>query len=182
MSSPTSTDPVPAQALADLVQQAMKGDQTTLPALREFLDVHPEVVREAGNLMVQAERAWTKLAAGPNLVVAESIERELIALKNVLGHATATPVERLLIVQVVLAELEVGYASTRDAQSAGQPMTLGQRDQFQRRVARAHQRLLASVKMLATIRRLRPSPSPVQVASHFVRNGRGGVATELVKS
>ncbi|MBL8797205.1 MAG: hypothetical protein JNM56_25105 [Planctomycetia bacterium] len=178
----TTTTPIevhPTQALADLVRRAMEGDTATLPALREFLDAHPEVVHEAGNLVGQARTAWTNLAAGNNLLVAEAIGREQVTLKDSLGWASATSLERLLIDQITLAQLEIGYASTRDAQAAGQPLSVGQRDHLQRRTARAHQRLMASVKMLTTIRRLRPSPSPVQVAARFARRG---VAAELVKS
>ena len=54
----------PDERLRQLIERAISGDRSVLPALREFLDSSPDVWREVGDVAKQAERAWSALAAG----------------------------------------------------------------------------------------------------------------------
>src|SRR5580765_6148298 len=71
-----------SQALRALVQRGMKGDPTALSGIRMWLDTHPEIWREVCDVARNAEHAWIKLAAGNNLVLAESPHAAIPSTKS----------------------------------------------------------------------------------------------------
>jgi hypothetical protein len=146
-------DPPPDDELRRLLQRAEGGDAEALPALRRFLDERPGLWKEAGDLALQAERAWAALAAGPNRVVAEAIHRRLDALRAELA-GPPSPVDRLLVERVVLTWLEATYADAVSAQNAGRSLPPAQADYLQRRQERVQRRHLEAVKALAQVRGL----------------------------
>jgi hypothetical protein len=150
-----------------LLKQAYEGNAAVVPELRQILAANPELWREAGDMTLQAERAWAKLVAGSNLIARESIHLQLAAMKKELaeGSPSPSPLEKLLIDQVALAWLEKGYASAREAQSAEASLSLAQRDHLQKRIDYAQRRLLAAVKQLALVRKLlKPALSALDLA------------------
>src|SRR5450755_3330877 len=66
--SRTPAEPPEAAELRVLVQQAQKGDTSTLPRIRQILDDHSEVWHHVGNLGLLVERAWLSLLTGDNPV------------------------------------------------------------------------------------------------------------------
>jgi hypothetical protein len=61
------------EALARLQKRAEAGDKSVLPQLRRALDANPDVWQSYGDLALQAEAALGLLAAGPDLLMAESL-------------------------------------------------------------------------------------------------------------
>ena len=88
MKSPEQTETGPKRQtdeLAQLLKKAEQGDRSVLPQLREALDRNEDLWRAFGDLAAHAEASLILLAAGPNLLMAESLQRRLKALKAELG-------------------------------------------------------------------------------------------------
>src|SRR4051812_43648690 len=148
--------------VSEMVARAERGDASVLDELRSFLDGHPEVWREVGDVARHAEMALIGLAAGNNLLVRESIGRKLEELKREL--APSSPLERLLVERIAICWLQVHHADLDAA--ATQLGGDGPRcAHAQRRLGQAHQRYLSAVKQLALVSKLlRPAISPVDLA------------------
>ena len=79
--------------LARLLQRAEAGDRSVLPQLRQVLDSDDHLWRSYGDLAAHAEASLAMLAAGPNLLLAESLKRKLAELKAELGGESPSPLE-----------------------------------------------------------------------------------------
>src|SRR4051812_21781185 len=75
-----------SEELRRVLERAEQGDHSVLPALRKLLDANPQAWQSWGDLAMQAEAAWVSLAAGPNLVLKESLTRKLAALRAYLSR------------------------------------------------------------------------------------------------
>jgi hypothetical protein len=149
--------------LRELVGRAQQGDVTVLPRLKEFLDGHPEVWQELGDLARHAEEAMIRLVAGDNLFVGECIRRDLAALREELAGPSPSPLEHILVQRVVLCRLQA-HAADLEAARLDQGVN-PHGPHAQRRQDAAHKRLLAAVKQLAVVRKLlAPSLPPITLA------------------
>lgn len=135
----------------DLLQRADKGDASTIPKLREFL-ADAALLDIAGNLARQVQDAVIKSGGGKSLLYAEGVALKMEKLRNELGGANATPLERLLVERVVLCWLTLHDAEARFA--LAKELTLRQGAFWQDRIDRAHRRYLSAMKTLATVRKL----------------------------
>jgi hypothetical protein len=146
--------------LRQLVERAQQGDRAVLPALQAALDAYPEIWRHHGDLARLTEESWLRLLAPDDLLLRESVRRQLEALRAELTSPQPSPLERHLVERVVLCWLQVQYADTSYAQLAGRGATPAQRTEAQHRQSAAQQRYLQAAKTLATVRKmLRPAPS-----------------------
>ena len=80
--------------LAQLLKRAEAGDRSVLPQLQRALDSNAALWRGYGDLAAHAEASLAMLAAGPNLLLAESLKRKLAELKAELGGASPSPLEK----------------------------------------------------------------------------------------
>ncbi len=158
------------EELTVLLKRAQQGDPSVLPELQAALDANSCVWEQYGDLGLQAEVALVQLAAGKDLLLAESLLRKLRALKGELGGASPSPLERLLAQRAAATWLQASYydglvAQARDAGEARLKMLLKLQDA-------AHRRHLTTLKTLATVRKLlTPAPSPLEVATRLERGG-----------
>jgi hypothetical protein len=149
--------------LARLLKRAEQGDLSSLPELREALDADARIWRHYGDLAAQAEASLILLAAGKNLLLAESLQCKLKALKDELGGESPSSLDRLLVERVVTTWLQTAYFDGLIAQANG--ASEAQAKALQRQQDAAHRRHLTAVKTLATVRKLlRPALSPVDLA------------------
>jgi len=151
--------------LAELVQRAQQGDLTALPLLREALEGDPSLWQEYGDLAAQAQEAWLQLLAGTDYLLAESVRLKLDALRQELGAAGASPLEKLLVERIVACWLQTHYADALYAQAKGPQSTASVRQELMKRQESSQRRYLAAIKQLALVRKLlRPALSPLQLA------------------
>jgi hypothetical protein len=153
----------------ELVERAEKGDETVLPELRQALTEVPEFWQRYGDMVRWSEEAWVRLAAGDNLMQAESAKRQLDALKAELtGPETPTPLEKLLIDRIVIGWFQVHYADAFyvNAQKANaSPARLRAALHL---LDRSSYRYLFCIKQLALVRKLlKPTVSFLQIATHL---------------
>ena len=160
---PSEADQREGQAdLAQLLKRAEAGDRSVLPQLQRALDGNAALWRGYGDLAAHAEASLAMLAAGPNLLLAESLKRKLAALKAELGGEAPSPLERLLVERVTATWLQTNYHDGLVAQAAGAGEA--RLRALQRQQDAAHRRHLAGIKQLALIRKLlRPAPSPLEL-------------------
>jgi hypothetical protein len=166
------------EKLTVLLKRAEQGDKTALPELREALDADSRLWERYGHLGEHASATLIELAAGKNLLMAESLLRKIESMKEELAGESPSPLEKLLVERIVATWLQITYfdahlARIRDCGDARLKMLEAQRDG-------AHRRHLAAVRSLATVRKLlTPSPSPLDIATRLERGGaavrRGGV-------
>ena len=148
--------------LAQLLKRAEAGDRSVLPQLQRALDGNPDLWRGYGDLAAHAEASLAMLAAGPNLLLAESLKRKLAELKAELGGESPSPLEKLLVERVSASWLQAAYFDGLLAQAAGAGEA--RLKVLQQQQDAAHRRHLAGIKQLALIRKLlRPAPSPVEM-------------------
>lgn len=151
-----------------LVERAEKGDLTALEPLRRLLSEMPALWRHYGDLAAWAERSWTDLISGNNLVLKESLRLKLADLRNDLGHAGASPLERLLIERATATWLSVSYGEVHLAQLRHRNAPATQLGVIERFLDRAHHRHLSSLKQLAQVRKLlTPAKSPIEIATRL---------------
>jgi hypothetical protein len=138
--------------LGALLERANAGDPGALAGVHEFLDRNPQLWRAVGDLAGHAEAAWTEVIAGGNPLIAGSVKREADRLRGELLGAGASPVEKLLVDQVVVAFLALQWEQMRAAEAPGS--TAGQVSARQKRLDGAQRRFAEAVKALAVVRQL----------------------------
>jgi hypothetical protein len=134
-----------------LVERANRGEPEAVIRLREFLDVNPAIWEKAGDLTAVAERAWMELIAGADRLTAESIGRRVTRIKADLAGQHPTPLEALLVDQVVVSWLAAHGGEIQAAVAGG---TVAQAALRLRRAESGQRRLLKAVKTLSTLRTL----------------------------
>lgn len=160
------------EAVALLLKRAEQGDYTVLGELRKLLHDNPTLWQSYGDLSAQAEASLIQLAAGKNLLLAESLLLKTEAMKEELAGPAASPLERLLATRVVACWLQTSHLDALVAQSRdGNPVRAKVLMQLQ---DAAHRRQLSAAKTLATVRKLLvPAASPVEIATQLARKEQG---------
>jgi len=157
------------ERLAELVARAEIGDEAVLPRLREFLDLRPEIWESAGDVAQQARDAQIALYAGPNLLLRESVERKLAALRDDISVPDQSALEALIIERVMISWLQ---AATADAQLAQvDDVSKATTAMRQKRVDQSNRRFLAATRQLATVRKLLKATSEISAIMYGEQSG-----------
>ncbi len=135
-----------------LVRRAKRGDPQAVPALRKYLQEHPEVWQEVGDLAHFASEQQLALVSGNNVLVRESLLLQLDAFKQQLIEPPGSPLETILIDRIAVCWIQANAADVILAQNP--QATPSQLEFMQRRAERAQKNLLAAVKELCTVRKL----------------------------
>jgi hypothetical protein len=172
MSTKTEVKPDPTMAkMRDLIARAQAGDRSAVPDLRNLLDNTPEIWKQAGDLAAQAEAAWKQMIAGPDLLLAESLDRQVAAMKGELSGPQPSPLEKLLVARIVACWLQLHHSEATYTRMDGAPPALHLA--AQKRIGMSQTRYLQAIRTLATVRKLiQPALSPMQVASRLDHNAR----------
>jgi hypothetical protein len=134
-----------------LLERAQRGDETTLPALREMLK-EPHILNACGNLAAHAENNLIHKYSGKDLAVKEGLRRKMESLRAELAGPAPTPLERLLVERVVACWVHLYHLETIYAGKESMSLELGA--YYQRSLSAAHNRYLSAIKTLAVVRRL----------------------------
>jgi hypothetical protein len=143
-----------------LVGRARGGDASALPALRDLLDRRPDLWRHYGDLAEHAEVSWVAVAAGTDLMLAESLRRKAAEMRAELAGPAPTPLERLLADRAVACWLQVNYCDAAAARAGG--ASVRQAALASRRQESAQRRFLQAIGALAALRRLMPPAKEVK--------------------
>ena len=112
--TPTSQQALPIDpiegALKSFMERLFLGDPNALPELRTWLQDHPAIWSQCGDLAQHTEQAARDLLAGWNPLVQEAVFRRVQELKAELAGPSATAIEKLLASQVVMDWLLLNLA------------------------------------------------------------------------
>jgi hypothetical protein len=169
------TGPRDQKELRKLVDRAQKGDESTLPVLRDLLR-HPTNVESFGNVALHAENALIHKFVGKDVAVREGIRRKMDAMRAELAGSTPTPLERLLVERIAVCWLHLYYLESLYASQDS--MTFNQGIYYQRSIDRAHRRYLTAIKTLSVVRKLALPVLQVNIAQQQVNVAGPSVATE----
>jgi hypothetical protein len=173
------------ERFALLLKRAEAGDRSVLPKLREVLDADERIWQNYGDIAQQSEASLIVLAAGENLLLAESLQKSVRALKEDLCGQASSPLERLLVERVTATWLQINFCDGLIAQA--KDATTARWKFLERQQDGANRRHLAAIKVLVTVRKLlTPAPSPLEVARRMdlhesvVRRSREGFTGKVV--
>lgn len=152
-----ATDPAPPTSavpagLQDLVSRAQAGDATVLPQIRDYLDSHPQVWQQVGDLGTNTLNIWMGLIAGKNTLVKESLARTVESMRADLGGPHPSLLEELLVKRIISEWLQGEYADSMLAQVVDQPPKIIQF--WTDRQTQTQRRHLAAIKAFTDLRRL----------------------------
>ncbi|MCB9924408.1 MAG: hypothetical protein H6822_19675 [Planctomycetaceae bacterium] len=149
-----AASPTGMEDLQQLVERARKGDRSVLPQLREYLDENSQVWQTVGDMAKHAEGTWIKLIAKDDLLVHESIRRELDRRRQELAGEDPTPLEKQLVDRIVVCWLALTHAEMMAASTAEH--TLQQREHYLKRLDAAERRHQTAISQLSKVRELLP--------------------------
>jgi hypothetical protein len=138
------------------------------------LDQRPEIWKKVGNLAAHVEATWIRLLAEGKPLTLESIRREADRMRLELLGRSPTPIEKLLVDQIVACWLQVTHAEM--TAGSGREISVMQGRFRDQRVDRAQRRYLSALKTLAQVRRLPLSalmprmhePGPLPAADEII--------------
>jgi hypothetical protein len=136
---------------------AAAASATPAPEVQAFfnarLDAYPEVTREYGDLMAQAFRlAFEGFWLG--YITKETVRREAERIRQELGHATASPVERLLIDHAVMCHVRLGMVEHIYSRLLRNSYSVRDGEHMERRLTLAQKRFDRAVTTLCRTRAL----------------------------
>ena len=140
--------------LQKVVERARQGDREVLPELRKALDENPDIWQAAGDLAKHAEATWIRLISKGDLLIHESIQRELDRRRQELAGEDPTPMEKQLVDRIIACWLALQHAELMAASMAEH--TLPQREHYLKRLDAAERRHTAAVSQLTKVRELLP--------------------------
>jgi hypothetical protein len=153
----------PLTRLQAILILAKRGDPRVLPKLRQELDSNPELWKSTGDLAAQAQRLWLERLSGQDLLVRESVARFLQQMRADLASDNPSPLDRLLVAQVMAQWLQMTYYEAKVAE-----LDKVENEQVGRflhlRYEQAVRRFEAAVKTLARTRKMLGGPVRVEVS------------------
>ncbi len=171
------TKPDAIREIIQLAPQVQQGDPNALARVRTVCDAHPGLWEQIGRALLEVEADWLAVLTGEDPLQTEAIRRELDRRRKALRGDTPTPLEALLVDQLVLCQLEVIHATRLNARLFGQhEHTIPSGDYRLRRLESAQRRLLTTAKMLATVRRLLAPAVQITLAHQQVNVAAGAPA------
>ncbi len=163
---------IPPEIHATIVA-ANAGDRSVIPALRQALAEHPDLVVRFGDLASHVEMGLIARVTQSSLVASEAITAHLAKMRSELNEVAASPLEKLLIRRVVLCWLSCHAAEVDRADLLREGGSESARAAADKRVDRAHARFLSATKALATLRKLMDrTPSALDLARAVLPEAR----------
>jgi hypothetical protein len=147
---------MPSRADLDpLIKRANAGDDDALEQLREVFDQWPEIWQQVGDLARACERKLVTLLAGDSRYVQEAVARKAEALRLELLGDDASPLERLVVEQVVISWMELHFLQIKLAGDGGNTLTFAKYSATVK--AEAQRRFDTAMKSLLLVREKLPA-------------------------
>ncbi len=140
------------QQIRAVLERARSGDSSALPAMQQALDDHPEIWEQYGALTTHVHRSWIELIGGTDLVLKDSLTRQLDSMRTKLSGSAPSPLESLLVERILACWLQSSYADSSSARPHG--LSLKQLKFATKRQETAHRGYLSAIANLAMTRKL----------------------------
>lgn len=122
--------------------------------LRKVLTQYPMISRLNGDLASTAEHIIIKYASPTHIATRISIEKFCEYQRDQLGYKAASPLERLLIENVVISYLHLYVTQNRYESSIQSNSTFAQADYWERKLNAHQRRYLRAIETLARVRKM----------------------------
>jgi hypothetical protein len=149
--------------LRDLLKQTEKGDEKAVPAIREILDVTPDLAWHSRNVGKMAERLLINEMTGEDVLAKEMMKHQLELMRSEIVGEDPSPLELLLAERIVATWLQVQLFESLYATNLGKH-TLAQGNYYQKRLDRTHRNHLSAIRTLAQIRKMGPAAVQINIA------------------
>ena len=162
----------------DLVAVIRAADTDTPSAatrkkLDDFLKSEPAMWRAAGDMVEQAARHLLAAASGTSYAVKASMTKGWEQLPVDLAHPGDGELERLLIQQIAMAWLHLGYVQYQySVMTTSADTTIKRGEYWERRLSAAQRRYLRATETLARVRRLQLPAVQVNIGAQQVNQVR----------
>jgi hypothetical protein len=139
--------------IRQLVESAREGDELAMRRRRRLLDEKepPFGFEDAAS---EAENAVAQMMYPTDSVSQEAVRREIRSMTSRLSGPNPSPIEGLLARRAALCWVIVCRFETVFARAMKEGMTPARSEHYQRRIDRAHRRLLSALRTLASVRRV----------------------------
>ena len=138
-------------------------------ALDEFLRSDPAMWHHAGDMVEQAARHLIRAAGGKSHAAKASMTHGWEQLPLDLARPSDGALESLLIQQVVMSWLHLGYIEYQyTAISTSQDVSIKRAEYWERRLSAAQRRYLRATETLARVRRLQLPAVQVNIGAQQV--------------
>jgi hypothetical protein len=153
--------------LRDLLKQTEKGDEKAVPAIREILDVTPDLAWHSRNVGKMAERLLINEMTGEDVLAKEMMKHQLELMRSEIVGEDPSPLELLLAERIVATWLQVQLFESLYATNLGKH-TLAQGNYYQKRLDRTHRNHLSAIRTLAQIRKMGPAAVQINIAEQQI--------------
>jgi hypothetical protein len=92
-----------------LIDLAKVGHKEVLPALRQLLDLHPEIWQKCGKMAFRAQIQWLHIMCKQDLFHVECMKRNAAEMEANLAGPESSPLEQLQVERIVALKLQLGY-------------------------------------------------------------------------
>jgi hypothetical protein len=140
--------------LRELIEIGESGDKGVLSRVRHLLDRHEEITDHFGDAAKVATELWLKLYVGDNPVMAESTRRKLVLLRASIAGPVPTPLETLMVEQILIAWLQTHATEALHAQACLEKASDAVVRERQRQTEASRRLYAVSIKQLAELRKL----------------------------
>ena len=143
------------EKLRGLLGKAEKGDEDTVPEIRQILDERPDLAWQFVDVAQVAEEALIeKMSGEEDLAVKEIMRCQLKAMREEIAGENPSPLERLLAERVVATWLQIQLFEGLYASVMSKSMTIAQGSYHQKRLDQTYRRHLSAIRALAQMRKL----------------------------
>ena len=143
------------EKLRGLLGKAEKGDEDTVPEIRQILDERPDLAWQFVDVAQVAEEALIeKMSGEEDLAVKEIMRCQLKAMREEIAGENPSPLERLLAERVVATWLQIQLFEGLYASGMSKSTTIAQDSYHQKRLDQAYRRHLSAIRALAQMRKL----------------------------
>lgn len=164
--APGAGPDVPPPARRVTLSELGIGNEASHAEAVQYLEAHPAVRDQLGDLARQARAALASALAPKNAAQRYSVEHAARKLAADVAGDAPTPLERLLAERIATAWLELHMLDlvvARETQPGLGPLTPDALEAADHRRGRAHKRYLAAIHELALVRRLLVPPVRVHI-------------------
>ena len=150
----TIQDDSVVKEMRELARAAGEGEESAWPRVQRMLIDRPEIVDHFGDIGKVAADLWMSLYAGTNILMREVTRRNMLAWKESIAGPSPSPMETLLIDEVMVCWMQTHYFEMMHAQALEYRDSRSARDEAHRRQEASRQSLAESLNQLAELRRL----------------------------
>jgi hypothetical protein len=152
------------EKLRGLLGKAEKGDEDTVPEIRQILNERPDLAWQFVDVAQVAEEALIeKMSGEEDLAVKEIMRCQLKAMREEIAGENPSPLERLLAERVVATWLQIQLFEGLYASGMSKSTTIAQDSYHQERLDQAYRRHLSAIRALAQMRKLLKGTAITQI-------------------